>query len=562
MERELSDGTVEGIAIDPETGEERPFLRRPGRRTRAVVYPPFKSYGVEVRPGTKPIWLYLRLSKYHRDGADAIERHRIDLTRLLAIQGGWTIMGEYVDNDSASAAAVRTRKGWHALNADVEAGTVTAVAFWKLDRTNRIATRCMEWIARCQIKGVMLVSHQDSADELNTATAGAKLVVGIKAILAEVETDVMSERQLNAKRHAAEAGFHHGGTRPFGWMAGARETDELGRSGVRLVPHPVEFEALKAAVPLVISGKSLRSVARYWKDQFGITTADGSLMAEANIRRMLTSPRMVGYRMRQVPEHQRGVKINLFDYVARDAEGNPVIAQQPVCDLAVWRQVVSKLEAARNSQTRSPWGSFEWLLTGLTYCECGHRLYGLQKAYKGEGGVIRRRYAYRCTANRRKGAGTCTYRSVLHAEPGEAHVQGWLFAYLTDDRLAQARAKEDAARQLASPTGSLMRDLEAARAEREILVAQQGSPAYRGPKVGILLGMIDNVQERIDKLEAQANAATVDTLPVTSHADLIAQWPDMDLSQRRQLLARVIERIDVTAGKEPLAERVKIAPRL
>ena len=32
-----------------------------------------------VLPGTKPIWLYLRLSKYHTDGADAIERQRIDL---------------------------------------------------------------------------------------------------------------------------------------------------------------------------------------------------------------------------------------------------------------------------------------------------------------------------------------------------------------------------------------------------------------------------------------------------------------------------------------------------
>ncbi|TFE28825.1 hypothetical protein E0F15_14070 [Frankia sp. B2] len=94
MERELSDGTVEGIAINPETGEEHPFLRRPGRRTRAVVYPPFRSYGVEVRSGTRPIWLYLRLSKYHRDGADAIERHRIDLTRLLAGHvGRWKIAG-------------------------------------------------------------------------------------------------------------------------------------------------------------------------------------------------------------------------------------------------------------------------------------------------------------------------------------------------------------------------------------------------------------------------------------------------------------------------------------
>lgn len=43
-------------------------------------------------------------------------------------------------------------------------------------------------------------------DELNTATAGAKLVTGMKAPLAEVETDSMSERQLAAKRHRPRPG--------------------------------------------------------------------------------------------------------------------------------------------------------------------------------------------------------------------------------------------------------------------------------------------------------------------------------------------------------------------
>ena len=37
-----------------------------------------------------------------------------DLTRKLAAESSWTIIGEYVDNDSASASAVRSRKGWHA----------------------------------------------------------------------------------------------------------------------------------------------------------------------------------------------------------------------------------------------------------------------------------------------------------------------------------------------------------------------------------------------------------------------------------------------------------------
>ncbi|WP_244302854.1 recombinase family protein [Leucobacter coleopterorum] len=330
---------------------------RPGRTTRTVIYSAFAHTGPQTPvEGTKPIYLYLRLSKYHKDKADAIERQRIDLTRMLAVEGGWTVMGEYIDNDSASKSAVTVRKGWRQLKSDIGAEKVKAIAFWKLDRTNRIAAQCIEWIADCQSANVILRSHQDSADELNTATAGAKLVTGIKALLAEVETDSMSERQLASKRHLAEAGFYHGGKLPLGWTAGPRVTDEFGRTGIRLIPHPVEHQALKDAVDMVLAGKSLVQIARYWKDQYGLTTASGAYVYEATIYRSLVSPRMIGYRMRQVPDHQRGVKIDLLDYVARDASGEPVISQEPVCDRATWLRVCRILEQAKTSKTRKPWG--------------------------------------------------------------------------------------------------------------------------------------------------------------------------------------------------------------
>jgi site-specific DNA recombinase len=558
-----TDGLPECPAVDPDTGDQRPNFRRPGRLTRAVSYPAFRAYeGVNCAAGTQPIWLYLRLSKYHKDGQDAIERQRIDLTRKLAAESSWTIVGEYVDNDSASASAVRSRKGWHALNADIEAGVVTAVAFWKLDRTNRVAARCIEWIAQCQRRGVALVSHQDASDELNTATAGAKLVTGIKALLAEVETDTMSERQRAAKAHAAEAGFNHGGTRPFGWMSGPRETDALGRSGVRLVPHPVEFAALRAAVPMVLSGASLMAVSRHWVEEFGITTAAGTPMYEGNVRRALVSPRMVGYRMRQVPEHQRGVRLDLLDYIARDASGQPVIGQEPVCDRVTWMRMLRVLSEASRSDTRQPWGSREWLLTGLLFCQCGNRLYGNQKNYKHADGESVRSYVYRCQVNRREGRATCGKAVTMQADKAEAFVEGWLFAYLSNERLAKARAEYEAARGADHPHNSIVTQLDEARAERDALLVQQGSDKFKGAMVSVLVGLLADVQGRIDKLQARLDAVVVDDLPVASHADLAARWPEMPLGQKRHLLARVITRIDAQPGRGPVADRLVVIPRL
>ncbi len=560
----LPDGTVEEIFVDPETGEQRRVFRRPGLRTRAVSYPAYTAYeDVVLREGTRPIWLYLRLSKYHRDGQDAIERQRLDLHRKLAADGGWTIMGEFIDNDSASKSAIRTRKGWHALNSAIEAGEVTAVAFWKLDRTHRVASRCLEWIATCQARRVELVSHQDAAHELNSATAGAKLVTGIKALMAEVETDNMSERQRDAKQHAAEAGFNHGGTRPFGWMSGPKETDEHGRQGVRLVPHPVEFPALQDAVPMVIAGASLSEVSTHWMTKHGIVTADGVPMQVGNVQRVLHSPRMVGHRMRNVPEHQRGVKINLMDYVVRDENGEPIIAHTPVCEPGEWTRMLRALEAASTLATRRPWGSHEWLLTGLAHCgECNNRLYGAMKSLRGPDGEPIYRYWYRCQANRRKKPGTCEQVCSVRAEGAEAYVQGWLFAYVTDERLAKARAELEAARQATAPHSRLVKELDDVRQERDALKAQQGTDRFKGAMVGHLLGMIADVQERIDRLEAQLDAVMVEALPVTSSAELMAKWPAMDLTRRRRLLARVIETVKVQPGTGGEAEdRLEIIPR-
>lgn len=54
---------------------DRPANPRPGRTARTVMDPAFARTGPEEPvEGTRGIYLYLRLSKYHRDGGDAIER--------------------------------------------------------------------------------------------------------------------------------------------------------------------------------------------------------------------------------------------------------------------------------------------------------------------------------------------------------------------------------------------------------------------------------------------------------------------------------------------------------
>jgi len=174
-------------------------------------------------------------------------------------------MGGWVDNDSASKSAVWTRRGWHQLQGAIDDGTVKAVAIWKLDRANRVAWKNLEWLARCAELGVRVVSFSDP--EMATQDSSTKILVALKSPLAEFETDMMSTRQLSAKAHAAEAGFNHGGMRPIGWMpATERETDEHGRSGFLMIPHPLEFPAVQDAIAMCLAGHGLHEIALHLGD--------------------------------------------------------------------------------------------------------------------------------------------------------------------------------------------------------------------------------------------------------------------------------------------------------
>lgn len=521
-----------------------------------VKPPPFRWTGPETPlPDTRPVFLYLRLSRAHGDGRDAIERQRLDLTRKLAAEGGWTVMGEYVDRDSASAYARTERAGWRALNAGIASGRVRAVAFWKLDRTLRVASRCLEWVTSCQQQGVTLLSHQDSTEELNSVTAAAKLSTGVKALLAEAETDTMSERQRAAKRHAAQAGFINGGRPPFGWQPGPRVADSAGRSGRRLEPHPVEHQALKDAVALVLAGAGLREVAVHWQTRYRITGADGGLVSEQRVRAALNSPRMVGYRQHQLPPHRRGVRVDPLDYIARTPDGQPVISQEPVCDLETWHQIQAALRS--RTDARNGWGTRAWLLTGLPRCPCGRTLSGAAQPQKPDADGHRLvRYVYRCKANRLHGAGTCTGGASITAPAAEQYVIDWFFEFFSSDRLDAHNRRAESSN--AAAVARVDRELAVAGDELEALRSKASSLAVGSDLHQIVTGMIARVLERIANLNEERVALTIEYPEPVTHEQLVAVWPTLNTESRRTLLRQLIHHIELVPGRGSPAERLNI----
>ncbi|MCB1297608.1 MAG: recombinase zinc beta ribbon domain-containing protein [Microthrixaceae bacterium] len=369
----------------------------------------------------------------------------------------------------------------------------------------------------------------------------------------------MSERQRAAKRHAAQAGFIYGGRRPFGWQPGPRVTDHAGRTGRRLEPHPVEHQALKDAVTLVLSGAGLREVAVHWQARFGITGHEGGLVSEQKVRAALISPRLVGYRQHQLPPHRRGVSVDPLDHIARTPDGEPVVSQEPVCDLATWHRIQAALRS-RGTGVRNGWGTRAWLLTGLLWCPCGGPLAGVAQPQKPDADGHRVvRYVYRCKANRRHGAGTCTGGASITAPPAEQHVIDWLFEFFSSDRLDAHNMKAESA--IAEAVARIDADLAVAGEELDVLREKASSLTVGTELHQIITGMIAHVHERIANLHDERVALTVEHPMPLTHQQLVAAWPTLNNESRRTLLRQLIHHIDLAPGRGHPAERLNIVLR-
>ncbi|MGA2066876.1 MAG: recombinase family protein [Thermoguttaceae bacterium] len=103
------------------------------------------------------------------------------------------------------------RPGWQRLQAAVEAGEVSTIVCWRLDRLGRTAkglTALFDDLAR---RKVNLVSLKDGLD---LSTPAGRLMANVLASVAQFETEVRAERIIAGQAAARAAGKVWGGGKP------------------------------------------------------------------------------------------------------------------------------------------------------------------------------------------------------------------------------------------------------------------------------------------------------------------------------------------------------------
>jgi len=102
------------------------------------------------------------------------------------------------------------RPGWNKLTRAIEAGEVSRVVVWRLDRLGRTAKGLTALFTDLTERSVNLVSMKDSID---LETASGRLMANVLASVAQYETEVRAERVRAGQAVAKASGKSWGGSK-------------------------------------------------------------------------------------------------------------------------------------------------------------------------------------------------------------------------------------------------------------------------------------------------------------------------------------------------------------
>ena len=152
--------------------------------------------------------IYVRQSVYLPEGID----RQLIRSRALAAQRGWTVAGEYLDNDTSASKARGPNSAWAHMLSDASAGAFTHVIAVDLDRLLRSQRDLLTLLD----SGLKVVTVDG---ELDLSTADGEFRASIMASVARFEVRRKAERARRAGDHRAALGIPQSGKRPFGYNA-------------------------------------------------------------------------------------------------------------------------------------------------------------------------------------------------------------------------------------------------------------------------------------------------------------------------------------------------------
>ena len=455
---------------------------------------------------------YCRISDdaHKRDGHGVEDQARH--CARIADHGRMIVVHRYVDNDKSASKANVVRADFDNMISALERGTteygypVDGVVCVADDRLYRGAHAYERFVDAFTLHPDRVYADETGRHDLYGDGAEYRGLLGVAAARSETKKKKRRARLNHLAR--AEHGEPVAGRRPFGW------NDD------KLTLRQGEAAVIRQGVVDLLAGKNITTITRNFIAS-GHTSTMGNSWQLQTVKQILRNPRICGYR-----------KLN--GELVTDAQGNPVVGKwETIVTPKQWYAVCALLE---NQRSKGGWdgtgqsgSSRKYLLTGLLRCGrklddgrvCNASLYGRP---------ARASYTYSC-------------RSVFDGGCNKLSRQGpaldKLITHLVLAKLEKARAeREPVEEEWADETA-----LEAAKRRKAALEEKWQAEEISD---STFFSLLKKEEAEIKRLSNERKAwAARQEKKRHEVTDVRAQWTDMDLQQKREIIFGALEAVMV-----------------
>ena len=339
--------------------------------------------------------IYARVSSERQAEKDLSIPAQIKALKKYALERGWDVVKEYVDEAESARTANRPAFKEMIAMAKNKDKPFDAILVWKLSRFARNREDSIIYKSLLRKRGISVISINEQVDE----SPAGHLLEGIIEVIDEFYSMNLSQDTVRGMKENASRGFYNGGFTPFGYKRIKQKEGTAEKT--RLTPDQKETNIVKTIFQMALAGNGGKEIAKSLNAD-GSRTRLGKHFSTTAINHILRN------------EVYTGALVWRFKNRGYGNPGKSATAEiirvpkchEPLVSNADFDQVQKFLTTRRPMAQHPRSISSQYLLSGLLHCgKCGSAMSGCW-AKSGQ------YFYYGCVQHQKMGKEVCSCRSI------------------------------------------------------------------------------------------------------------------------------------------------------